>query len=1009
MNAGPHQEPAAIRPLQVVLISLVTAAVAGSSWLLSAPESTTLVDGAVEWNQESPLRAVVQLLCLNYGWPTLHAGTVKMYILGMGSGLAMLALSIAIAMGPRSVAEEGGFAADESAEAQRIPATRQKRHVAPLLAAQVMVGLYLLWSFASSRVSAAPELAIGGSVLLTIHFLWSFAIGNGLNPRAARMACGLLVAVTAVTAALAIWYYYGRNPTLRAKFPFGNPNFLSACLIPGIVLAVAFACAAIQGASGGEKRARSLAAGLTCVAVIAVASWAFFLTKSRGPALGLGAGLLALAFFAVRRWKKWIPVAVAAGAMTLASAYFLSIRDEPSATGRTATLRFRLYAWSYAWRMFLEKPLTGHGQGGFVLAGDGFAAADVEGDPEVLGSLIGHAHNEWLEVMADLGSVGVVLLGVALALTLHAGAAALRAPLPSGRRWPLIGLLAGLVGMLVESSFGVGLRVAGVPTFFYTVIGLIWAMAAPAAASALPHLLSATSTRRGLTGMMGCGLGLAALALTQQDFDAARAAFQARALVRAGEFEEAIKAAAARSRLNPQHALANLYRLSEAHMLAAKALEERAADRERRSREGDILDVRLLELATEDRSWSDAHCQEGSAALKALITKSPGALNHGWVLYWLNRIHAANADARGQPDLRDQFLQDAAAALARELERQPFDQEMTLEYLRAPGHTIAPERALDLLARPLRLGRITSDYVDYLAELSVDPMYELQFEPALQAAREALGSSATPPQVPALLQSWTPEKLRLAATIRFRRGDYDRAARTLESAVALYDRSPGAPRIALASCLAELADSQFFSRPNEPEKALVRAERSMEAAPASLMGRRLLASVRQRRIDYLLAAEREEEAVVLLRETAPGHVTEEAVQVELGARYRRLCESLLRRRLALELRQSPDELLGKLDLWIGRALALDPQNGAAHYLAADLAFHRGACDEAAGQLRRAIQLDLPPDIATQFLAVALDRAPDCEALSALWAELTQDGQPEAIGPPAPDDPPSEAP
>ena len=39
--------------------------------------------------------------------------------------------------------------------------------------------------------------------------------------------------------------------------------------------------------------------------------------------------------------------------------------------------------------------------------------------------------------------------------------------------------------------------------------------------------------------------------------------------------------------------------------------------------------------------------------LKELVTKSPGALNHGWVLYWLNRILAANADAQqwgGEPD-----------------------------------------------------------------------------------------------------------------------------------------------------------------------------------------------------------------------------------------------------------------------------------------------------------------------------------------------------------------------
>lgn len=990
MNAMGNDRPTSIRPLQVVLIILVSATVAGSCWLLSAAESTRLVDGAVEWSQESPLRAVVQLLCLNYRWPTVYAGEVKIYVLGIGAGLATLALGIAIlarSRGPKGVANPiSESETTGNPEGRADVSGRPKFHMEPLRAAQVLAVLYLVWSFASSRESAAPELAIGGSILLTTHFLWCFAIGNGLNAAAARIVCRFVVAVTAITACIAVWYYHGRNPNLRAKFPFGNPLFLSACLIPGMVVAFAFVCERIQHIVQ-QRRLRTLVPALLGLGAIVLAGWAFYLTRSRGPALGLAMGLLAVAFFALRGWRKWLPVLIATAALAFAFSYFVSSRDEASLTGRSATVRFRLYAWDYAWRMFAAKPLTGHGQGGFVLAGDAFAAGDVEYDPEVLGTRIAHAHNEWLEVMADLGSVGIVLLVATLVLTLHAGMLALRSPRPIGERWALIGAMGALVGLMVESTFGVGLRVDGVPTLYYTMIGLIWALAAHGSDD-LTRVLSERPGWRLITGIIASVLGLGALVVTQQDFDAARSGFQASELIDAGRFEEAIPAAAAaRSRLNPQRALTNLYRLSEAHMLVAKSLQQRAADREQRAAESDIVDVRLFDLAAQDRAEIDLYCQQGSMVLKELVTKSPGALNHGWVLYWLNRILAANANAREQTELRDQYLLDAVAALDRELLRQPFNQEITVEYLRMAGPSLDPQRFLNLLARPLRYDRATVPYWEFLAESATEPSFEERFDPVVQVAGQTLASEPTAERFTLLADTWTPEKLRLAATFRFRRGDYERAALILEQAARIYTALDETPAIAAASCLAELADSRFFSRPNEPARAIEAAERAAELAPPSLVGRQLTANLRQRKIDYLLAADREEEAVILLRETAPPHASEADVLLELGARYRRLCDSLLRRRLALELRQSPDALLGKLDRWIKRALELNPRDGAAHYLAADLALYQGACTDAADQLRQALLNEFPIDVAIRFLAVALDKSPDCDALSVLSAQL----------------------
>lgn len=209
MNVVRIHEPDKLRPLPMTLLCLVGLTTAGGSLLLSTPESTRLVDGALPWHEQSPLRALVQVLCLNYEWPTMNAGAVKIYMLGIGSGLAMTALGIAMLVKGRPGEDDASplddTASDPSSTTDTLDEKRRKHHVAPLSAAQILVLLFLLWSFASSRWSAAPDLAAGGSLLLTIHFLWSFALGNGLSATGAKYAARVLVVIAGVTAGVAIW------------------------------------------------------------------------------------------------------------------------------------------------------------------------------------------------------------------------------------------------------------------------------------------------------------------------------------------------------------------------------------------------------------------------------------------------------------------------------------------------------------------------------------------------------------------------------------------------------------------------------------------------------------------------------------------------------------------------------------------------------------------------------------------------------------------------------------
>jgi len=978
MNVIRIGERDALRPLHVVMIFLVSMTLAGGFLLISAAESSTLVDGAVEWHVESPLRAVVQLLCLNYQLPTINAGEIKGYILGIGAALALFAVSIAVlARRPGGEEETGAIEHDGDSSEPRRP------QIAPLLAAQFLVALYLLWSFASSRWSSAPQLAVGGSILLTIQFLWAFALGIGLSPRAARIVSLTVVLVTAATGAIAIWYYFGRNPVLRAKFPFGNPNFLSAALIPGILLALAFI---------GERVYTALqtySPRLVCIAalmllVIAISVWAFVLADSRGAAAGLAAGVLALLFFAApRRWKA-VPLLLTVGLAVGGWWYLSSSLDGQSLNGRSETLRFRGYAWSYALRMFHEKPLTGHGQGGFALAGDSFAVGDVLNDPLVFESRIDHAHNEWLEVMSDLGSVGILLLAAAILITFLTAMAALRRSPPHHGRWALLGLSASLMGLIVEEAFGVGLRICELPIVFYTVLGLLWALCGSVATSPLTHL-SATRGRRLIASSIGIAIGLIVLVINQQDFASARSAYRAEEALQKGEYEEAIRLASqAVDRLYPQRALVNLYRLGEAYVFTADKLQQRAADREHRARESEPANPRLLALAEEDYRAGDEHGKSASHVFKELISRSPGFLNQGQLEYKINLLEARTATVRGDAEASQAYLKNARKAIERELLRQPFDRTIALHFVHVPGTSVDYVEALNVLARPLRYNRITDAYVEVLGDLARDPEFDRQREPVFTAAREAL--SGTPPVGPAgeVLEIWAPEKLRLIATLAFVRGEYERAGDALELAAGAYDRLPGATSMGAAACYAELADCRFFADPDHPEEAIRRAERALALALDSRLGRELRLSVQQRMIHYYLAADDEVSAKSLLREIAPAGIADEALQQQLGIRLRRLCESLLlQRREASTLRKPAVNLLPKLQRWIQRSIEINPDDYSAHFLAADLDFHAGDDIAAARHIESALQLGLPRADAARFLEMARAKKPDSRALETL--------------------------
>lgn len=1025
-HAGPLHP--SLSALSVVLLVLLLAVVAGGSWLLSAAESTTLVDSAVEWRVTSPLRAVVQLLCLNYNFATLNPGDVKMMILGVGAGLA--ALVVAVALLARSTAEDVRLPGSTSP-------TQSGGWRSLVQSAQVLALTYVGWSLISRRWSEAPELALGASLLLGMQFLWSLGLAWGLSPRAARIATRLLVLIGAVTAVLAIWYFYGRNPNLRAKFPYGNPTFLAACLIPGVVLALALSMEGLQRARRRPAWALlSAASGIAAGLML----WAFYLADSRGAMLGLVAGGAMLVLLVLRGRWRWL-AGIAAGALVVAGGWYFiaSTSGVADPQGRDASLRFRLHAWSYALRMAADRPLMGHGQGSYVLKGDSYVPDDILRDPEAFQGRLDHVHNEWLEVLADLGVVGLTLIAASLVLTFAAGLRTVDAAdapqvqersYPSIREvdWPLCGALASLVGLIVDATFGVGLRVSGVPTWFYTLLGLAWAMSGRRPMALIDHVAWTRASRLVASAAVGAA-GLLAVVLSQQDFAAARTSFTMDRRLAEGAAEEAVElAASTTNRLSVQRGLTALFRLAEAHMLAARKIQERAIDRETRLAEADPIEAtRLRQFADMDRKACAAHCAAASAVLKELVARAPGFLNHGRVEYEVNMILADNAAAERDEQRFQLCMRNAHAAIERELRRQPFNVGVAHAFVGTAGDKVSVDESVVALVRPLRFDILGSLHLEALAAMVEMPEFEGELfrlveqaqatavpaegapgresdqgGPSVGASRGAADAESPESRRPSLWTEWAPEVLRLAGALRFFQGDYDAAAALQQRAIELY-HARGITTLGWVAGHAELADSLFYADPTATESVRQATERALAAAPPSLHGRRLARAVEERSITYDLAADREDRARETLRRLAPSGVPEPLLDQELGRFYRALCESLLRRREAVVLRKPASELLPRLKRWIARSRELDPDDPVTHYLSADLAFFEGDDAAAVESLELSLERGLAPEAALKFVTIALDRRPDSAPMAAFRERLRALDPPPQETPPAADD------
>ncbi len=249
--------------------------------------------------------------------------------------------------------------------------------------------------------------------------------------------------------------HFSIGPFLRAYGTFGQPNpfagYLGTILLPAALLAI----------QRDDSRLRW--AGLVAAALISLALVASF---SRGAWLGaiMAAGA-AMIVWSPRSRRLLAPAAGAFLVVAVLAALNLLPPDVNQRLGtalgyfgvfdvRTVELTpenwsvvQRMAYWQAAWNMFVDHPWLGVGTGNYALAYDTYS---VPGWPDSLG----HAHNYYLNTLAETGIIGLLALVLTFLLAfVQVLRPLLRTSVRGSTRALLAGVLAALVFLVVHSLF----------------------------------------------------------------------------------------------------------------------------------------------------------------------------------------------------------------------------------------------------------------------------------------------------------------------------------------------------------------------------------------------------------------------------------------------------------------------------------------------------------------------------------------------------------------------------
>ena len=249
----------------------------------------------------------------------------------------------------------------------------------------------------------------------------------------------------------------------RASGFYICPNHLAGLLEVLGLIALSFCC---WGRCRNSLRMLAGYAFAICLAGIAI-------TGSRGGWLSTAFGLLAFAiisFWAVGRLRRhlFLPMLVAGivGLAVLIGGALTVMKTSDAIRMRLGQVydptNMRILLWEAALKQFNLQPVVGTGAGTYIYYGRQFRAKEVQNDPI-------HAHNDYLELLAEYGLVGAGLCVVFLGAHIYSGVAGMRRVVrrklePAYRMQSnefalLVGTLSGVAALIAHSTIDFNLHI----------------------------------------------------------------------------------------------------------------------------------------------------------------------------------------------------------------------------------------------------------------------------------------------------------------------------------------------------------------------------------------------------------------------------------------------------------------------------------------------------------------------------------------------------------------------
>jgi O-antigen ligase/Flp pilus assembly protein TadD len=268
-----------------------------------------------------------------------------------------------------------------------------------------LLAFFLFWALFSFLFAPYQHSAGRGLLLLVCYAVlyWWLVF----HPSLRGVETALLAALgQGLFQAALVWYGWEGTSAPRPSGTFHNINFMAGLLAASVVLATGRAI--FPSPSPGGHPARRAA----WLAAAVLMGGAIFLSGSRGGVFALAVGM------AVLLWFRRPALAFAAAAVGSAGLFLI---PNPWITRLSSLSQVDVYAysrlsiWKSALKMMLDHPWFGVGLGQFEYVSPRYAFP-VESHWARYGRVAENAHNEYLQVGAGMGVVGLTVWLAAAAL-----------------------------------------------------------------------------------------------------------------------------------------------------------------------------------------------------------------------------------------------------------------------------------------------------------------------------------------------------------------------------------------------------------------------------------------------------------------------------------------------------------------------------------------------------------------------------------------------------------------